>query len=61
MFHNEQRKLNEEIHTQGEKRKVCLTKLPQLNSLKNFVEETLIVSNIWNILCNILQNVESAI
>ena len=38
-----------------------LTKLPQLNSYKNFVEETLIVSTIWKDLCDIFHNVESTI
>ena len=38
-----------------------LKKLPQLNGLKNFVEETLIVSNIWKVLWNIFHNVESTI
>ena len=33
--------------------KIMLAKLPQLNGLKNLVEETLIVSTIWKVLCHI--------
>ena len=35
------------------KEESMLAKLPQLNSLKNLVEETLIVSIKWNVLCDI--------
>ena len=43
------------------KAEIRLTKLPQLKSLKNFVEETFIVFTIWKVLGDIFHNVESSI
>ena len=37
------------------------TKLPQKNSSKNFVEEMLVVSIVWEVLCDIFHNVENTI
>ena len=43
------------------KEETMLTKPLQLKSEKNFVEEVLIVSTIWKLLCDIFHNVESTI